>query len=303
MNDRWLHSFVTVAQCGSFQKAAEKLLLTPQALWQQVRRLEGDVGFSLLSRTPKGVELTKAGEHFLRMAADVLERYDTTLAECRALLESQLLEPVPLRVPMSGGITLSPFWQRMYQERPRQRPGEAERPLCLEFVTGGYAGAGLIPGLLDGTFDLVEHHSIAGEHPDSVYYEELGRDESSIVVGADDPLASLAAARIEDLRGRELSAFTPAFSADLARQLGSSGEAIAIRQIPCDQFGIILACAKGQVCLVESRIELPRETLVKIPLDFDPNLRRGFACKKGDASRLARVFELAHRVSEELGMG
>ena len=303
MNDRWLRSFVTVAQCGSFQKAAEKLLLTPQALWQQVRRLEGDVGFSLLVRTSKGVEPTKAGERFLCMAADVLERYDTTLAECRALLKSQLLEPVPLRVPMTGGITLSPFWQHMYQELPHQRSNEDERPLCLEFVTEKHVGAGLIPELLDGTYDLIEHHSIAGEHPDSVYYEELGKDESSIVVGINDLLASLATARIEDLRDRELSAFTPAFSADLARQLGSSGEAIAIRQIPCDQFGIISACAKGQVCLVESRIELPRETLVKIPLDFDPNLRRGLACRKSDAPRLAKAFELAHRISAELGMG
>ena len=303
MNDRWLRSFVAVTQCGSFQKAAEKLSLTPQALWQQVRRLEGDVRFPLLARTPKGVEPTKAGERFLSMAADVLERYDTALAECRALLKSELLEPVPLRVPMTGGITLSPFWQRMYQELPYQRPDETERPLCLEFVTGKHAGTGLIPGLLNGTYDLIEHHSIAGEHPDSVYYEELGKDESSIVVGINDPLAVLAMARIEDLRGRELSAFTPAFSADLARQLGASGEVIAIHQIPCDQFSIISACAKGQVCLVESRIELPRETLMKIPLDFDPNLRRGFACRKNDALRLARAFELAHRISEELGMG
>lgn len=268
-----------------------------------MRRLEGDVGFSLLVRTSKGVEPTKAGERFLSMAADVLERYDTTLAECRALLKSQLLEPALLRVPMTGGITLSPFWQRMYQELPHQRSNGAARPLCLEFVTEKHVGTGLIPELLDGTYDLIEHHSIAGEHPDSLYYEELGKDESSIVVGINDPLAALTAARVEDLRGRELSAFTPAFSADLARQLGSSGEAIAIRQIPCDQFGIISACAKGQVCLVESRIELPRETLVKIPLDFDPNLRRGLACRKSDAPRLARAFELAHRISTELGMG
>lgn len=303
MNGRWLRSFVTVAQCGSFQKAAEGQLLTPQALWQQIRRLESDTGLSLLSRTPKGVELTKAGEHFLRMATDILGRYDKTLAECHALQKSQLLEPISLRVPMSGGITLSPFWQRMYSELPQQQSDAAERPICLEFVTGEHAGVGLIPGLLDGTYDLIEHHSIAGKHPDSVYYEELGKDKSSIVVSVNDPLAALDRARIEDLRGRDLSTFTPEFSAGLARQLGSDGETVAIHQIPCDQFGIISACAKGQVCLVESRIELPRETLVKIPLDFDPNLRRGFACRKSDAVALARVFELAHRISGELGMG
>lgn len=192
-------------------KSSGEALLIPQALWQQVCRLEGDVGFSLLVRTTKGMEPTKAGERFLSMAADVLERYDTTLAECRALLKSQLLEPALLRVPMTGGIALSPFWQHMYQELPYQRSDGAERPLCLEFVTEKHVGTGLIPELLDGTYDLIEHHSIAGEHPDSVYYEELEKDESSIVVGINDPLAALAAARVEDLRGHELSAFTPAF--------------------------------------------------------------------------------------------
>lgn len=54
------------------------------------------------------------------MAVDVLGRYDGAFAEHRTLLEPQMLEPVPLRVPMPGVIALSHFWRRMYQELSRR---------------------------------------------------------------------------------------------------------------------------------------------------------------------------------------
>jgi DNA-binding transcriptional LysR family regulator len=47
---RLLRYFVTVADEGHFGRAAAKLFITPPALTQQIRRLEHEVGFSLLDR-------------------------------------------------------------------------------------------------------------------------------------------------------------------------------------------------------------------------------------------------------------
>ena len=72
MELRQLEYFVGVARHGSFTRAAEALWLTQSALSQQVRRLEAEVGVALLRRTPRGAELTPAGQDLLAHAERVL---------------------------------------------------------------------------------------------------------------------------------------------------------------------------------------------------------------------------------------
>ncbi|MBP3701326.1 MAG: LysR family transcriptional regulator, partial [Lachnospiraceae bacterium] len=36
MNQRWLRSYIAVTECGSINKAAERLYISPQALLQQI---------------------------------------------------------------------------------------------------------------------------------------------------------------------------------------------------------------------------------------------------------------------------
>jgi DNA-binding transcriptional LysR family regulator len=71
---RQLEYFVAVARHGQFTRAADALWITQSALSQQVRRLEAELGVVLLRRTPRGAELTAAGE-------DLLARAEIALAE------------------------------------------------------------------------------------------------------------------------------------------------------------------------------------------------------------------------------
>ena len=64
MNDRQRSLFVDVVDLGSFSRAAERRFVTPQSVSQQIRRLEGELGFELLRRTPQGVAPTEAGQAF-----------------------------------------------------------------------------------------------------------------------------------------------------------------------------------------------------------------------------------------------
>jgi len=64
LNLRLLRYFVTVADEGHFGRAAAKLFITPPALTQQIRRLELEVGFSLLDRARHPVVPTPSGEAF-----------------------------------------------------------------------------------------------------------------------------------------------------------------------------------------------------------------------------------------------
>ena len=74
MELRQLEYFAAVARHRHFTRAAEALYVTQPALSQQIRRLEAELGLTLLRRTSRGVELTDAG-------ADLLVHAEAVLAE------------------------------------------------------------------------------------------------------------------------------------------------------------------------------------------------------------------------------
>ena len=64
--------FKTVAEQGSFRKAADILGLTPSAISHAVSALEGELGFSVLNRSKSGVTMTNYGEKLLPYVNAVL---------------------------------------------------------------------------------------------------------------------------------------------------------------------------------------------------------------------------------------
>src|SRR6201988_3053479 len=68
-----VEAFLSVAQHRSFRRAAAELGVTPSAISQAVRALEGRVGAALFLRTTRSVGLTEAGERFLSRAKPAFE--------------------------------------------------------------------------------------------------------------------------------------------------------------------------------------------------------------------------------------
>lgn len=68
-----VEAFLSVAQHRSFRRAAVDLGVTPSAISQAVRALEGRVGAALFLRTTRSVGLTEAGERFLSRAKPAFE--------------------------------------------------------------------------------------------------------------------------------------------------------------------------------------------------------------------------------------
>src|SRR6202035_4125198 len=64
-----LRSFVAVAECGGFRRAAELLNLTQSTVSQQIKRLELETKRPLFRRTTRMVALTDDGEMLLGDAA------------------------------------------------------------------------------------------------------------------------------------------------------------------------------------------------------------------------------------------
>lgn len=93
---RQLQVFATVADCGSFTRAAEDLCLTQPAVSQQIRQLTDSVGLPLLEQIGRKVHLTEAGKR-------LYARWQTMQAEWRAF-EDEVSE---LKGMQSGTLRLA----------------------------------------------------------------------------------------------------------------------------------------------------------------------------------------------------
>jgi len=76
---RHLRYFVAVAEELSFTRASERLYTSQPSLSEQIRNLEQEIGFALLNRTRRKVELTEAGTVFLEEARQILHQVDAAV--------------------------------------------------------------------------------------------------------------------------------------------------------------------------------------------------------------------------------
>ncbi|MFJ9776365.1 LysR family transcriptional regulator [Kitasatospora sp. NPDC101157] len=105
MELRQLQYFVTVAQHGSFTRAAELLHLSQPGVSTQIRRLERELGHQLLDRSGRSVRLTTVGEAVLPHARAALA---AATAARRTAQEFDGVRRGRVRLGMVAGAALTP---------------------------------------------------------------------------------------------------------------------------------------------------------------------------------------------------
>jgi len=104
-----LRSFVTIAETGSYTRAAERLYRTQPALSVQIKRLEEHLGTRLFERTGRQTILTEPGQVLLDYAQRILDLNEEAVAKL-AVTETEgsvrvgVLEEVALG-PLVGLLT------------------------------------------------------------------------------------------------------------------------------------------------------------------------------------------------------
>lgn len=121
MNLKQLEYFVSVAELGSFSKAAVALDIAQPALSRQVRALETDLRETLLARNGRGVTLTEAGQRLFDHSVALLQQ----VAQVREDMGAARVEPVgrvSVGLPPSIGRQITvPLVEQFSRHLPKAR--------------------------------------------------------------------------------------------------------------------------------------------------------------------------------------
>lgn len=71
MKIEYIRTFLEIANCGNFNRAAETLNVTQSTVSARVKSMEDNFGQRLFKRSHNGVELTYAGQHFRQYAQNI----------------------------------------------------------------------------------------------------------------------------------------------------------------------------------------------------------------------------------------
>lgn len=72
-----LHYAITIAECGSLNKAAEVLYIAQPSLTSSMQELEKELGITVFNRSGRGVTLTQEGSEFMLYARQVYTQYES----------------------------------------------------------------------------------------------------------------------------------------------------------------------------------------------------------------------------------
>jgi len=118
MDTRDLEYVITIARTGSFSQAAGQLFISQPALSQYIKRLENQLNITLFHRSRTHVELTPAGEYYVKQGEEILTRMKA-LEQAMQKWGKQIKHTLSLGVSQFyGKWYLTPFLQTIQQEFP-----------------------------------------------------------------------------------------------------------------------------------------------------------------------------------------
>jgi DNA-binding transcriptional LysR family regulator len=177
MNLRQLQQFVTLAECGNFHRAAERLHMAQPPLSVSIRKLEDGLGGPLFERTGSGVLLTPAGQAMLEDARSTLRHAQ----QCRQAVQHA-------HAGTGGRLRLGIVGSATYALLPRLIPSLRARypQIALELTEA--TSSEILEGLLAHRFDagLLRYPVL---DPSGFDLTPLDRDDFVLAVAASSPLA------------------------------------------------------------------------------------------------------------------
>ncbi|MDC7288708.1 LysR family transcriptional regulator [Blautia schinkii] len=292
MYNRMLDTFIAVADCGSFTKAAERLYISPTAVMKQMNALEKELDLVLMERTPSGIGLTAAGSVIYRDAKFIMDYSQKSVASARAAMH---LSDTTFCVGTSLLNPAKPFmdlWYLASREFPEYKlhlvPFEDDH----EGILNEIGQLGIKFDFLIGVCDSKAWLNLCNFLP-------LGRYKKMVAVSREHRLAEYSSISIEDLNGETLMMVKPGDSSindTLRNDLLRHHPKIQIEDTP--QFydmSVFNRCAESDKVLLT--LECWQEVhpgLVSIPVDWEYSIPYGLLYSldaRGDVYRFVEEIK------------
>ncbi len=174
-----LNTFVRVAQCQSFTKAAAELRTRPSVVSKRMKELEELLGFSVLNRSTHGLALTEAGRGLFQQCLEILAKLDNYVTERRNI------ETGPfgtLRIQATSDYSrfiLAPLTTQFVEQHPGVRVHLSVVPDNLISAEGGFdiivsSQKPSLPGVVAHDLGAIRH-VICGSPQ---YFRKFGRPKT-----------------------------------------------------------------------------------------------------------------------------
>ena len=288
MNSAQIEALIDVVECGSFSKAAERRITTAQSVSQQVRRLEDDLGFELLERSPNGVRTTGAGQVFYEGARRVYDEMSALVTRCREMTKSGH-DVVRLGSSDTYALGLFPqFVPRFLQQEPE---------VDVAYVS---VGANPLEGLFRGDYDMLE-----GIRPTSpgLAFCELCRRQRVAVVAPRSKLARKSVLRAEDLHGHRLLVFSTIWAQNLQAWLDARAPGMVLEESPFAENDLTLQLVEAQdaIYFIPEQLAVHTTPFVSVPLETPVSTEYGLVYLRSQQRRLEPLLRCAREVFADDG--
>ncbi|HUO73385.1 MAG TPA: LysR family transcriptional regulator [Solirubrobacteraceae bacterium] len=284
MELRQLRYFVAVAEELHFRRAAARLHISQPPLSQAIRQLEEEMRCRLLTRTRRRVELTAAGDAFLRDARALLGELSGAVATAQRIDAGQTGR---LRINFVGSALLSvvpDIVQRFRAARPGIEIDLHERSTVeqLRAVQAGVIDVGLVRPPIDDDADL--------------RIETVMRERVLAALPVNHPLAALKRVPLRRLAAEPFVLFpraqAPGFHDLLIGSVAATGAPPQVVQYAPEMLTIIGLVAAGiGLSLVPSSVQrLALDGVTYRPVTGAPVAELAAITRAGDDSPLVRSF-------------
>ncbi len=291
-----LDTFLAVADCGSFTKAADKLFITPTAVMKKMNVLEAHLNLKLIDRTPAGVDLTPAGKVIYRDAKFIMDYSKKSVAAANAATldyDTTFCVGTSLLNPAKPFMDL---WYKINQSFPDYKlhlvPFEDNHDGILSEIKKLGEKFDFLIGVCDSKAWL----SICSFLP-------LGRYKKMVAVSRDHRLAEKKQINIEDLHGETLMMVGRGDSGvnDFIRNdLEKKHPQIHIEDTP--QFydlSVFNRCAEsGNILLTIECWQDVHPGLISIPVNWDYSIPYGLLYSTNADKDVLKLVETARNITQ-----
>ncbi len=140
-----LEAFLSIAERGSFQRAAAHLHLSQTAISHRMRKLEEDLGLKLFARTTREVTLTRAGIDFLPKAHQAIAELEQSFDDLKQQGAKRRERLDIACLPVFAVSSLPPVLSKFHKAQPgvQVRIHETPSAAIAELVEAGDVEFGL----------------------------------------------------------------------------------------------------------------------------------------------------------------